>query len=215
MNVVTIRRLSKITDERRKIKMVTDNADTCVIHTVKNAEDGEIFGADLFTRIYLQYCKPVYNFMRFRINDRYEAEELTSDIFEKIIAKYHTFREKKSNLEVWIFTIAKNTLNDYLRRRYRNKKLFAEFTDDIPSVSIESDPQNILVLDEETSAVIESLAVLNKNEKSVVSLKYGGGLKNKDIAKILGLSEKNIGVILCRSMKKLRKNLEANYNHKN
>jgi len=187
--------------------MITDNPDTGMIHILPNVKDSDALSEDIFTKIYLQYCKPIYNFIRFKLNNSHEAEELTSDIFEKVIAKYHTFNDKKGNFEVWIFSIAKNTLNDYFRKQYRNKSYLVENIEELPSH--ETDPQNMLSLDEETAEIIESLSVLNDKEKTIVSLKYGSRLKNKDIAKLMGLSEKNIGVILCRSIKKLRKKLES------
>jgi RNA polymerase sigma-70 factor (ECF subfamily) len=188
-----------------------NNPDVDMIHKMPAVKD-ETLSTDILTQIYLQYSKPVYNFMRYRINDRHEAEELTSGVFEKVIAKYYMFNNQKGNFDVWIFSIAKNTLNDYFRFQ-RNRKIYSvETTDEIPADVNETDPQNMIVANEEATAIIKSLSVLNEKEKTIISLKYGGGLRNKDIAKILGLSEKNIGVILCRSIKKLRENLEKNYN---
>jgi len=52
------------------------------------------------------------------------------------------------------------------------------------------------------------LAKLSDKERNIIALKYAAELKNTDIAEIMGISDSNVGVILFRSLKKLRKELE-------
>jgi RNA polymerase sigma-70 factor (ECF subfamily) len=54
---------------------------------------------------------------------------------------------------------------------------------------------------------------LTKRKHTAVSFKYAGGLRNTEIAAVMGTSEKNAGVILCRSLKKMRNIIEKEANH--
>lgn len=49
-----------------------------------------------------------------------------------------------------------------------------------------------------------ALDTLSAKERNIVALKFGADLKNTEIASLTGISESNVGVILYRSMKKLK-----------
>lgn len=158
-----------------------------------------------FTKIYKQYYKRVFKYICYRINDQHMAEELCSQVFEKIIEKYNGFSGDEKTLESWIFTIARNIVTDY----YRTKEKKFHFSLDyiIDMISPKPSPDEVILTKENNSYLFEALSRLNEKERSVVSLKYGANLKNTEIAKLTGLSESNVSVILCRSLKKLKKSL--------
>lgn len=72
-------------------------------------------------------------------------------------------------------------------------------------ISPKPSPDELILTKENNSYLFEALSRLNEKERSVVSLKYGADLKNTEIAKLMGLSESNVSVILYRSLKKLKK----------
>lgn len=158
---------------------------------------------DTFMEIYEAYYKRVFKFICYRVSDSHMAEELCSQVFERIISKYGTFSGSGVKLESWIFTIARNTITDY----YRSKEKRFHFSLDaiIDMISPKGSPDEHILKGENNSYLLQALARLNDKERSVISLKYGAELKNTEIAKQLGLSESNVSVILCRGLKKLKK----------
>ena len=72
-------------------------------------------------------------------------------------------------------------------------------------ISSKPSPDEFVLTEENNSYLIKSLKRLNEKERSIVSFKYGAGLKNVEISKLMGLSESNINIILYRSLKKLKK----------
>ena len=50
--------------------------------------------------------------------------------------------------------------------------------------------------------------VLEDREREIVSLKFGAAISNREIAQVLNLTESNVGTILYRSLKKMKKQLE-------
>ncbi|EES50752.1 sigma-70 family RNA polymerase sigma factor [Clostridium botulinum] len=158
---------------------------------------------DKFTQIYDTYYKRVFKYICYRINDQHEAEELCSKIFERIIIKYSSFGGNDDSLDSWIFTIARNTITDHYRSK--NKRFHFSLDYIIDMVSPKPSLDELILTKENNSYLFKALRKLNERERSVVSLKYGAALKNTEIAKIMELSESNVSVILCRSLKKLKK----------
>ncbi|NLZ52073.1 MAG: sigma-70 family RNA polymerase sigma factor [Thermoanaerobacteraceae bacterium] len=159
-----------------------------------------------FTYIFETYYKKVFNFVYYRVNHYYTAEDLTSQVFEKVMIKINTYDETKSPFEVWLFAIARNTVNDYFRN-LQNHKFFS--IDTIKNlISKKKTPEDIVEIAETNDELLKALSILDERERNLVALKFGAGLKNVEIAKVLGLTESNVGVILFRTMKKLKKELE-------
>lgn len=160
----------------------------------------------IFTHIFNLYYKRVYNYTYYRVNNREHAEDLTSIIFEKVLSKIWTYSKSKANFEVWLFTIAKNTINDFFRKQKRRKIVSLDSIFNM--VSKEKGPEDIVVNKEVNNELGEALGTLSIEERNILAYKFGADLKNKEIAQILNISESNVGVKLHRIMKKLKSNLE-------
>ena len=158
---------------------------------------------DEFASIYEIYYERVFKYIFYRVDEQYMAEELCSEVFERIITKYNSFSGNELTRDSWVFTIARNTITDY----YRKKKKVFHFSLDyaINMISSKPSPDEFVLTEENNSYLIKSLKRLNEKERSIVSFKYGAGLKNVEIAKLMGLSESNVNIILYRSLKKLKK----------
>lgn len=172
--------------------------------TKKEAEE-DLYREKEFTYIFETYYKRVFNFIYYRVNCRYTAEDLTSQIFEKVMLKFDTYSESKS-FEVWLFTIARNVVNDYFRSLKRHNFLSIDAIKEL--ISKERTPEDIVEIAETNGKLLKALNVLNERERGIVALKFGADLKNVEIAEVLDLTESNVGVILFRTMKKLKEELE-------
>jgi len=69
-----------------------------------------------FEELYDKYFQRVYNYIRYRVLARDAADDLVSAVFEKVLDKFDAYDRDKP-VEPWLFAIARNTLNDYYRRR--------------------------------------------------------------------------------------------------
>lgn len=159
-----------------------------------------------FAEIFELYYKRVYNYTYYRINSHEAAQDLTSQIFEKIMLKFDTYINEKSKFEVWMFTIARNTINDYYRRQKRNKIISIDNILDL--VSRDKGPEDLIINQERNNKLENALNILDIEERNIIAYKFGAGLKNVEIAKILKVSESNVGVKLHRIMKKLKSEME-------
>ena len=87
-----------------------------------------------------------------------------------------------------------------MERKKETKPL--EETAEIPSS--DSSPDEELLKGEERDKLYACLAQLPPDEQEIIRLKFGAELTNREIARMLGLSESNVGTKLYRTVRKLR-----------
>lgn len=163
-------------------------------------------GAFSFEYAYDTYYKNVYNYVSFRINNHFDAEEIVSGVFEKAYTKFGTYSPERAGLEAWLIGISKNVVTDYLRRKKR--RFFVPLDEIFNLRSEDATPDDIAVRNEENRGLIAAMAKLGDRERQILSMKFASGLKNVEIADTMGVSESNVGVTAHRALKKLMKYLE-------
>ncbi|WP_178019902.1 sigma-70 family RNA polymerase sigma factor [uncultured Paenibacillus sp.] len=163
-----------------------------------------------FEVIFETYYTRIFKYIRFRVDCEYTAEDLTSQVFEKVLTRYRTFRANRSPFEVWLIAIARNTVNDYYRRQQRRKLFSLEMFKD--SASREQGPEDRTLVREAETELNRALQALKPQERHLLALKFGAGLKNVRIAEFTGMGESHVGVMLYRAMKKLKIELERKDN---
>ncbi|MFG0211654.1 sigma-70 family RNA polymerase sigma factor [Brevibacillus porteri] len=179
---------------------------TSICQNEENARHAESMSTEAFAQIYGAYYKRVYKYICYRINNHYAAEEICSHVFEVVISKYSSYSPAKSNFEVWLFAIARNAVTDYFRSQ---KKSMSFSLDSILDMVLpKSSPEEIVIKGDNHQALFQALAKLSDKERNIIAMKYAAGLKNAEIADLLGVSGSNIGVVLYRCLKKLQKELQ-------
>ena len=74
-------------------------------------------------QIYTEYSGKVMGYIRARVRSKAEAEDLHSEVFEKILRKIEGFDPTKASLNTWIFTVTRNTVIDHFRRSRPGEEL--------------------------------------------------------------------------------------------
>lgn len=155
-----------------------------------------------FSILFDRYFTRVYRFHSFRIRQREDAEDLTSETFVKIFEKLHTYKDKGVPFSVWVFTIARHTLIDFTRRCHKNVTsldALEEFEE--PGQEFDHDAIDRSVLMEK---LWKASAVLPEKQQQIWALKLSSGMTHAEIGSTLGMTENNVNVALSRSMKTLR-----------
>ena len=156
--------------------------------------------------VYRECLPRVYNFFRYRVGDDALAEDLTALTFEKAWRARETFRQDAGAVTAWLFAIARNAATDHFRADRSEVQLDA-VTEVGSHFSVEENFQR-----EDDSRRLEFLlAKLNVRDRELLAIKYGGGLTNREIARVTGLSESNVGTILNRIVSRLRVEWEKNH----
>jgi len=160
-----------------------------------------------FAAIYDHYFPRVYNYVRYRVRDAETADDVTAQVFERALVSVGSYRPERAPFSAWLFAIARNAVNDHLRTQRRHRWLSLEVLRDHASAGPQ--PEEIAIHSETYTELLSAVARLSDRERDLIALKFGAGLTNRRIAKLTGLSESNVGVILYRTVRRLRAELSA------
>lgn len=155
-----------------------------------------------FAALYDRYVQRVYAYLRYRLDDPQEAEELCALIFERLLTRLARFDPARGPFEPWLFAVARHALSDHIRR----ERLRSFFPLDLLSERAGSgpSPEEQAERDEQVRALRQALGTLNDAERDLLGLKFAAGLPNHEIAALSGLSENVVGVRVFRAVRKLR-----------
>ncbi|OGD30131.1 hypothetical protein A2833_00855 [Candidatus Azambacteria bacterium RIFCSPHIGHO2_01_FULL_44_55] len=136
------------------------------------------------------YLKPIYSFTYRYVGNAQDAEDVTQEVFVKVWKHLEKFDQSKS-FKTWIFSIAKNTAIDFLKK----KKVipFSDFdTEDGGNIIADTFADTAKSLQEiferkETAQILESaMAELSPKYRMILSLRCNSDFNFKEIAETLG-----------------------------
>jgi RNA polymerase sigma-70 factor (ECF subfamily) len=156
-----------------------------------------------FENLYNIELPRIYNFFRYRVGDGQIAEDLTADTFEKAWRKRHHYRHDLASFSTWLFTIARRVAIDHYRKHRANSSL-----ESISELATDETLEDLTQKRSDFNRLSVLLNQLEDRDRELVALRYGAGLTNRAIAGLTGLTESNVGVILHRTLKKLRADWE-------
>ena len=143
--------------------------------------------------IYLSYHDKVSSYIRGKVDHHQDAEDLVSQVFEKVYGKLHTFDETKASQSTWIYTITRNTVTDY----YRTRRIHASYDEAYELPAPEKDRD---VLED----LADALMTLTERERDLILLHYYKGMTLKKVADKMGMSYINAKVIHKKALSGLK-----------
>ncbi len=155
----------------------------------------------LLERAFDTYYPAIFRYFCFRGADPDTANDLAASAFERALKHLHQFDPRKAQIQTWLFAIAHNLAINHWK--FEAAHATEPLDDDIP-VFDETPLEETLVLIQQKDQVLLVMQSLDGRARQVLALKFGGALTNRQIAGITGLTESNVGVILYRSLIKLR-----------
>lgn len=177
---------------------MTDNinhlSDAAIIKQLQHTYDKQLYGL-LFDR----YAQKVYSTCRSMVCDQFTAEDLTHDIFLKVLLNLKKF-DFKSGFSTWLFRITTNYCIDFLRnhKRKRDKEI-----DYIGELQINNEAENEKeLLSVKAELLVEVLNKLDPEEKLILLLKYQDDKSIREISDLLNISESAVKMRLKRTKAK-------------
>lgn len=162
--------------------------------------------------VYDRYVDTVFRFIYFRVGNRPLAEDLTSDVFLRIMVRAKGWREMGRDLGAWIITIARNRVADHFKSgRYRLEVTAADVTStgterskvwEIPAA--ETDALNNLA----HGKVRQALLMLNPEQQACLMWRFYYGFTHAETARQMGKSEAAIKALHFRAVRSLARRLE-------
>jgi len=177
--------------------------------TEQNADDLVIRArtdADALGRLYDVYYERIFRFCVHRLFSKNTAEDVTSTIFFEVARRIRNFAGRTENdFRNWLYAIAANQANAYIRKTSRRKQLLQNAAKQEPVDN--NCPEESLVLDWQTlySAVLK----LKPKHQTIITLRFFEKLEFEQIAKIINAKPATVRVTLHRILKKLKNHLQS------
>jgi RNA polymerase sigma-70 factor (ECF subfamily) len=149
--------------------------------------------------VYRELLPRIYNYFRYRVGPGPEAEDLTSETFVRAWQARERYRGDLGAFSTWLYTIAERLAIDHFRSRKDYAPL--ELAEHIPAGLT---PEDLAAQQSDALRLAHLLAGMPERDREVLALKYGADLSNREIARLRGLTESNVGTILHRSILALR-----------
>lgn len=151
--------------------------------------------------LYTAYRDKVLAYLKGRTESTEDAEDLCSEVFEKVYKALPQFDPKKASLSTWIFQITRFTFIDYLRKHRQNAPL-SEF------LQAEDNTEDGLINKENLSRLAKELAALDKETRDIIVLRYYKNVSLTEISRLTGISYGMVKVKHKKALAFLRRRLE-------
>lgn len=165
---------------------------------VEQAQSGD---QEALGTLYTFYFPRVYRYVAGRVRSTQDAEDVTEEVFLKLVANLKKFEWRGLPFGAWVFRIARNEVVSHARRQ-RRRGVPAQLSEMIP------DDRQDHVAAYEVQATIEvvreATAKLPPAQRDVISLRFGAGLSVAETALALNKTENNVKVLQHKAIAKLQ-----------
>jgi len=165
-----------------------------VLDAVDRAKLGD---DDAIRFLYLRYADNVYGFVCSIVRDEHEAEDVTQQIFAKLLVALPKYEPRVVPFSAWILRVAHNAAIDHVRAR--RTVPFAEVHSD--------DTEDFDVSWERGNDLREALDTLPPEQRDVIVLRFICGLSPGEIAQRIGRSADAVHGLQHRGRRTLRAEL--------
>ena len=154
--------------------------------------------------LYDQHHEALFRYIWSRTGDRDLAEDLTSDVFMRMLSALPNYRSSTAPFRAWLYRIARNLLVDYYRKKGGRISVSLNH-----SVTLGDDDNPISIVEHKLTLerAHHALAKLDETQREVVALRFLGGLSLQEVATVLEKSENAIKALQHRGLTALRQAL--------
>jgi RNA polymerase sigma-70 factor (ECF subfamily) len=168
---------------------------------VKRAQEDAV----AFATLYEMHVDRIYNYIYQRTGNRLDAEDLTARTFVKAFAHLEDYVFRGVPFSAWLYRIAHNAVANWYRDRRRHKVISLDAL--VEQGDGRKRPEERTHAREQQQAMLKAIRKLPAERQELLILKYSEGLKNAEIARIMGRSEGAIKSLYHRTLLALRRDL--------
>ena len=154
-----------------------------------------------FVDLYERHFHRVYAYVIRRMGSRAEAEDITSEVFERALVNLPRFEWRGVPLVAWLFRIAANAMAD------RRQQIERDSADPPPDAPDESESATI----ERRAMLFQLVDRLPDLQRQVIEMRFVDGKSIREIAAALTRSEGAVKQLQLRALENLRKSMEGRH----
>ena len=153
--------------------------------------------------IHTAYYGPLFRYIMFRVSDQHLAEDLTSEVFMRLLTALQDGKAPETTLKGWLYGVAANVVSDHHRRRYRRPQ--TELPETL--ISNEGDPTELLDRTLQHTQLRAAMKDLTQEQQDVLALRFGYEMPIREVAETMGKTEGAIKQLQARAVAKKKKKL--------
>ena len=154
--------------------------------------------------LYDRYRLNVFRYLFYRLGDIHAAEDLTSEVFLRMMRSLPNYKITGVPFEAWLFQIARNLAIDHYRKVNRGEQISLE--DEMQADRID-EPDHNLERNITSDLLVRALAKLDDVQRDVIVLRFVNGLPIAQVALTIHRSENAIKALQHRALASLRETL--------
>ena len=158
---------------------------------------------EALAHIHDTYYTSIFRYMAFRVSDHATAEDLTSEVFTRLLTALRDKNAPQNTLRGWLYGVAARVVSDHHRKNYRAPQVEL----DEALVSADHDPADIVDRKLTQESVKRAMQDLTEEQRHVLSLRFGSDLPIQDVARTLGKSEGAVKQLQARAVAALARKL--------
>jgi RNA polymerase sigma-70 factor (ECF subfamily) len=160
---------------------------------------------DAFRRLYRELFDPVAGYVRRRVNNPEDAEDITAQVFRSFLQRLDRYDAEKGSVMTWVIVMARNAVIDHHRRVRPETADVNELADVLAGDHPEqTGPLHDLVRDEEVRSVQRLLARQPADIREMFALRFEQGMRVREVATVMGLGEDAVKQRFARTFRKLQ-----------
>jgi RNA polymerase sigma-70 factor (ECF subfamily) len=151
--------------------------------------------------LYHRHVQAIYRYIYYRVGDAHMAEDLTAEVFLRVIEGLPDYELRGVPFVAWLYRIAQARIADHFRQQQRRGAV--DIREDWPS-----DEETLLVKVERSFRQVklrEAINQLTPDQQHVIILKFIEGLNNAEAAQILDKTEGAVKSLQHRALNALRR----------
>jgi RNA polymerase sigma-70 factor (ECF subfamily) len=164
--------------------------------------------ANALAQIHDQYYPEIYRYVRYRLDNEQICEDITSEVFLRLLDALHQKRGPDQSLRGWLFGTASNLVNDHLRHHYAWPVEELEERSDIGHSAGSDTPEQFLEDSFQKQEVLRAFQKLTGEQQHVLALRFADERSLDETAKIIGKSVSAVKALQFRALASLRRHLD-------
>jgi RNA polymerase sigma-70 factor (ECF subfamily) len=161
---------------------------------------------EAFGQLYEAHFDRVYRYMRLRVRNQADAEDLTQQVFLKALEHIGSYRYRGMPFAAWLFRIAHNQVVDHWKKKSRDKGRVMPLDQvDEAKMVCDDDPASLAERAADIAVVAAACDNLSPGQREVISLRFAGGLSVAETARAMRKSEGAVKVLQHAALVKLRR----------
>ncbi len=171
---------------------------------INRAQSGEI---EAFGELYSRYLDPIYRYVRSRVEETADAEDICEAVFLRSFEALDRYQERGHPFSAYLYQVARSQLADH----HRTKEIWVDLEQVAKPAAPNGDPEAAVALNERLMDIVVAMGNLPDDYQEVIRLRVILELPTSTVAMWMDRSPGAVRVLLHRALSALREALDGQH----